>query len=62
VLAEPRVLIADEPMAGLDESTAQTVLKTLRTSLPDAVLVLSLHYMDQSVYDALGDVELIHLD
>jgi ATP-binding cassette subfamily C protein CydC len=62
VLAEPRVLIADEPMAGLDESTAQTVLKTLRTSLPDAVLVLSLHFMDQSVYDALGDVELIHLD
>jgi hypothetical protein len=34
----------------------------LRSSLPDAVLVMSLHYMDQSVYDALGDVELIHLD
>jgi ABC-type transport system involved in cytochrome bd biosynthesis fused ATPase/permease subunit len=62
VLAGPRVLIADEPMAGLDESTAQTVLQTLRTSLPDAVLVLSLHYMDQSVHDALGAVELIHLD
>jgi ATP-binding cassette subfamily C protein CydC len=62
VLAEPPVLIVDEPLAGLDETTAQAVLQTLRTSLPDAVLVLSLHYLDQTIREALGDVQLIRLD
>jgi ATP-binding cassette subfamily C protein CydC len=62
VLAQPRVLIADEPVAGLDDSTAHAVLQLLRTILPDAVLVLSLHYLDQTVRDALGDVQLLQLD
>ncbi|HMH58104.1 MAG TPA: ATP-binding cassette domain-containing protein [Galbitalea sp.] len=62
VLAEPRVLIVDEPLAGLDEDTAQAVLRALRTCLPDAVLVLSLHYLDETVRDALGDVHHIQLD
>ncbi len=62
VLADPRVLIADEPLAGLDAETASAVLRCLRTSLPNAVLVLSLHYLDENVRGALGEVQRIQLD
>jgi ATP-binding cassette, subfamily C, bacterial CydC len=62
VLARPGVLIADEPTAGLDELTAHEVLRTMRDSLPDSVLVLSLHYLDDAVRDALGELQVISLE
>jgi ATP-binding cassette subfamily C protein CydC len=62
VLAGPRVFIADEPTAGLDESTAHSVLQTLRNCLPNAVIVLSLHSVDQLTADALGDLDVIRFD
>jgi ATP-binding cassette subfamily C protein CydC len=62
VLARPAVLIADEPTAGLDEFTARVVLRTMRERLPEAVLVLSLHYLDDAVREALGELQVISLE
>jgi ATP-binding cassette, subfamily C, bacterial CydC len=61
ILAQPRVLIADEPTAGLDERTAHEVLHTMRERLPQSVLVLSLHSVDDRVRDALGDLAVLSL-
>jgi ATP-binding cassette subfamily C protein CydC len=61
ILARPRVLIADEPTAGLDERTALEVLHTMRERLPQSVLVLSLHSVDDRVRDALGDLAVLSL-
>jgi ATP-binding cassette subfamily C protein CydC len=62
VLARPDVLISDEPTAGLDELTAAQVLRTMRERLPDSVLVLSLHYLDDAVRGALGELQVISLE
>ncbi|MCU1507056.1 MAG: CydC: thiol reductant exporter, CydC subunit [Microbacteriaceae bacterium] len=43
VLTRPDVLIIDEPTSGLDVDTAGRVLASIRSRLPDAVLILAMH-------------------
>ncbi len=62
VLADPEVLIADEPTAGLDAETAHATLRTLRTWLPQAVLVLSLHQPDAQSMACLGGADVVRFD
>jgi ATP-binding cassette subfamily C protein CydC len=47
----PQVLIVDEPITGLDEQTAQHVLRTL-AQLPDTTVVISLHAIPDGLLTA----------
>jgi len=37
------VLLLDEPTEGLDDATAQAVLRGIRTILPDAAMLIAAH-------------------
>ncbi len=43
LLANPDVLLIDEPTAGLDDSTARAVLTALRERMRHGVLILAIH-------------------
>ena len=49
ILARPDVLLADEPVTGLDTRAARDVLAGLRRGLPQATLVLALHEQHASL-------------
>ncbi|WP_188307777.1 ATP-binding cassette domain-containing protein, partial [Streptomyces sp. CBMA123] len=46
LLRRPRILLLDEPTAGLDRPTAEALLRELRRALPDSALVLALQDQD----------------
>lgn len=43
LLRRPPILLLDEPTEGLDDATAQDVLKGIRTILPDAAILIAAH-------------------
>ena len=43
LLRRPRVLLLDEPTEGLDEPTAQAVLRGIKSFLPDAAILIAAH-------------------
>jgi len=62
VLLQPRVLLADEPTASLDDEAAQAALDLLRESARrcDATLVVATH--DARVRDALRGAQVLRLE
>ncbi|MFD7448681.1 ATP-binding cassette domain-containing protein [Kitasatospora sp. NPDC059827] len=46
ILRRPRILLLDEPTAGLDGPTARALLRELRRALPDSALVLAVQDQD----------------
>ncbi|MFD9684764.1 ATP-binding cassette domain-containing protein [Kitasatospora sp. NPDC059146] len=46
ILRRPRILLLDEPTAGLDRPTARALLRELRRALPDSALVLAVQDQD----------------
>ena len=61
-LLQPKVLLADEPTASLDDEAAQAALALLReaASRCDATLVIATH--DARVRDALAGAQVLRLD
>ena len=43
LIRAPAVLLLDEPTEGLDDATAQAVLRGIRTILPDAAILIAAH-------------------
>lgn len=43
LIRTPAVLLLDEPTEGLDDATAQAVLRGIRTILPDAAILIAAH-------------------
>jgi len=43
LIRAPAVLLLDEPTEGLDDATAQAVLRGIRTILPDAAMLIAAH-------------------
>ncbi|TQF01623.1 ATP-binding cassette domain-containing protein [Kitasatospora acidiphila] len=56
VLRRPRILLLDEPTAGLDRPTAEALLRELRRALPDSALVLALQEQDLALLPWRPDV------
>lgn len=52
-LGNPKIVILDEPTAGLDAACRQELWEILRTSKKDRIFILTTHYMDEA--DILGD-------
>ena len=52
----PRILLLDEPTAGLDRPTAEALLRELRRALPDSALVLALQDQDLALLPGRPDV------
>ncbi|GAA2977894.1 hypothetical protein GCM10010519_11060 [Streptomyces lactacystinicus] len=56
ILRRPRILLLDEPTAGLDRPTAEALLRELRRALPDSALVLALQDQDLALLPWRPDV------
>ncbi|WP_435796370.1 ATP-binding cassette domain-containing protein [Kitasatospora aureofaciens] len=56
ILRRPRILLLDEPTAGLDRPTAEALLRELRRALPDSALVLALQDQDLALLPGRPDV------
>ncbi|WP_405000620.1 ATP-binding cassette domain-containing protein [Kitasatospora cathayae] len=56
ILRRPRILLLDEPTAGLDRPTAEALLRELRRALPDSALVLALQDQDVALLPWHPDV------
>lgn len=60
ILRRPALLLLDEPTEGLDSDTANRVLWGIRTALPDAALLATLHRSaDHPVFDVSRPLNLL---
>ncbi|XP_037547640.1 ATP-binding cassette sub-family A member 5 [Nematolebias whitei] len=53
ILGDPKILLLDEPTAGMDPCSRHQVWSLLKSRQPGRVIVLSTHYMDEA--DILAD-------
>ncbi|MFE1880841.1 ATP-binding cassette domain-containing protein [Streptomyces diastatochromogenes] len=55
VLRRPRILLLDEPVAGLDRATAEALLAALPRALPQTALVIALQEQDLGLLEGAAD-------
>ncbi|WP_030808213.1 ATP-binding cassette domain-containing protein [Streptomyces sp. NRRL S-337] len=55
VLRRPRILLLDEPVAGLDRATAEALLAALPRALPRTALVMALQEQDLGLLEGAAD-------